>query len=97
MSNALTKEVRTLLEKASEMFDETGCVPGFDGEEVPAGVRRAWLRPSVGGKREIQKLLTARPRKRGKIWLWLGAPRPLVGVAFVGRGTPMGIGILRVC
>ena len=36
MSNALTKEVRTLLEKASEMFDETGCVPGFDGEEVPA-------------------------------------------------------------
>jgi hypothetical protein len=36
MSNALTKEARTLLEKASEMFDETGCVPGFDGEEVPA-------------------------------------------------------------
>ena len=36
MSNALAKEARTLLEKASEMFDETGCVPGFDGEEVPA-------------------------------------------------------------
>jgi hypothetical protein len=36
MSNALTKEDRALLEKASEMFDETGCVPGFDGEEVPA-------------------------------------------------------------
>jgi hypothetical protein len=36
MSNALTKEDRTLLERASEMFDETGCVPGFDGEEVPA-------------------------------------------------------------
>jgi hypothetical protein len=36
MSNALTKENRTLLERASEMFDETGCVPGFDGEEVPA-------------------------------------------------------------
>jgi hypothetical protein len=35
MSNALTKEDRALLEKASEMFDETGCVPGFDGEEVP--------------------------------------------------------------
>jgi hypothetical protein len=36
MGNALTKEARTLLEKASEMFEETGCVPGFDGEEVPA-------------------------------------------------------------
>jgi hypothetical protein len=36
MSSALTKEDRALLEKASEMFDETGCVPGFDGEEVPA-------------------------------------------------------------
>jgi hypothetical protein len=36
MGNALTKEARILLEKASEMFVETGCVPGFDGEEVPA-------------------------------------------------------------
>ena len=36
MGNALTKEDRTLLERASEMFDETGCVPGFDGEQVPA-------------------------------------------------------------
>jgi hypothetical protein len=25
-----------LLKEASEMFDETGCVPGIDGEEVPA-------------------------------------------------------------
>jgi hypothetical protein len=25
-----------LLEEASEMFDETGCVPGIDGEQVPA-------------------------------------------------------------
>jgi hypothetical protein len=36
MGKALTKEARTLLEKASEMFEETGCVPGSDGEEVPA-------------------------------------------------------------
>ena len=36
MSSALTKEDRALLEKAKEMFEETGCVPGFDGEEVPA-------------------------------------------------------------
>jgi hypothetical protein len=36
MSKATTKEVRALLESASEMFDETGWVPGIDGEEVRA-------------------------------------------------------------
>ena len=36
MSKAPIKEVRALLETASEMFGETGCVPGFDGEEVRA-------------------------------------------------------------
>ena len=36
MSNALTKEDKALLERASEMFEETGCLPGFNGEEVPA-------------------------------------------------------------
>ena len=36
MSKATTKEVRALLETASEMFDETGCVPGIHGEEVRA-------------------------------------------------------------
>src|SRR5262245_50022761 len=30
------KEIRALVETASEMFDETGCVPGIDGEEVRA-------------------------------------------------------------
>jgi hypothetical protein len=25
-----------LLKEASEMFDETGCVPGVDGEQLPA-------------------------------------------------------------
>jgi hypothetical protein len=25
-----------LLKEASEMFEETGCVPGIDGEQVPA-------------------------------------------------------------
>jgi hypothetical protein len=25
-----------LLKEASEMFDETGCVPGIDGEQAPA-------------------------------------------------------------
>jgi hypothetical protein len=36
MSKTTTKKVRALLETASEMFDETGCVPGIDGEEVRA-------------------------------------------------------------
>jgi hypothetical protein len=36
MSKTATKQVRALLETASEMFDETGCVPGIDGEEVRA-------------------------------------------------------------
>jgi hypothetical protein len=36
MSKEITKEKMALLEEASEMFDETGCVPGFDGEQVPA-------------------------------------------------------------
>jgi hypothetical protein len=36
VSKALTKEQMPLLKEASEMFEETGCVPGFDGERVPA-------------------------------------------------------------
>jgi hypothetical protein len=36
MSRAITKECMALLKEASEMFDETGCVPGIYGEPVPA-------------------------------------------------------------
>jgi hypothetical protein len=36
MSKALPKESMALLREASELFSETGCVPGIDGEEVPA-------------------------------------------------------------
>ena len=36
MSKAITKEETALLEEASETFNETGCVPGMDGEPVPA-------------------------------------------------------------
>jgi hypothetical protein len=36
MSKAITKEDMALLKEASEMFNETGCVPGIDGEQVPA-------------------------------------------------------------
>src|SRR5256886_16845587 len=36
MSKAITKEDIALLKEAGEMFNETGCVPGIDGEQVPA-------------------------------------------------------------
>src|SRR4029077_14914620 len=36
MSKAIAKEDMALLKEASEMFSETGCVPGIDGEQVPA-------------------------------------------------------------
>jgi hypothetical protein len=37
MSKTITKEdIALLVADASEMFDETGCVPGVDGKEVPA-------------------------------------------------------------
>ena len=36
MSRVITNEESVLLNEASEMFDETGCVPGIDGEQVPA-------------------------------------------------------------
>ena len=35
MSKAIPKECMALLKEASEMFNETGCVPGIDGEPVP--------------------------------------------------------------
>ena len=36
MGKAITKKATALLEEATEMFNETGCVPDIDGEEVPA-------------------------------------------------------------
>ena len=37
MSKAIiAKDDMALLKEASEMFNETGCVPGIDGEQVPA-------------------------------------------------------------
>jgi hypothetical protein len=37
MSKArITKDDMALLKEASEMFNETGCVPGIGGEQVPA-------------------------------------------------------------
>jgi hypothetical protein len=49
MSKTITKECMALLKEVSEMFEETGCVPGAGGEEAPAedGARRevlAWRR-----------------------------------------------------
>ena len=36
MNKAITNEDMALLKEAGEMFNETGCVPGIDGEQVPA-------------------------------------------------------------
>jgi hypothetical protein len=36
MKKVITEEGMALLNGASEMFNETGCVPGVDGEQVPA-------------------------------------------------------------
>src|ERR1700693_1824297 len=36
MRKAMTKEEMALLKEAGEMFNETGCVPGNEGEQVPA-------------------------------------------------------------
>jgi hypothetical protein len=36
MRKVITKAEMALLQEAGEMFNETGCVPGTDGEQVPA-------------------------------------------------------------
>ena len=36
MRKVVSKEEMALLNAAGEMFNETGCVPGVDGEQVPA-------------------------------------------------------------
>ena len=36
MRKVITREEMALLNEAGEMFNETGCVPGVDGEQVPA-------------------------------------------------------------
>src|SRR6476659_2910752 len=36
MSKAIPNDYMALLNEASEMFEETGCVTGIDGEQVPA-------------------------------------------------------------
>ena len=36
MRKVITKEEMAALNEGSEMFNETDCVPGIDGEQVPA-------------------------------------------------------------
>jgi hypothetical protein len=36
MRKVIAKEEMAILKEAGEMFNETGCVPGVDGEQVPA-------------------------------------------------------------
>jgi hypothetical protein len=60
MSKATTKEVRALLESASEMFDETGCVPGIDGEEVRAETIVPMRRNTSGSRSTTRKYSATR-------------------------------------
>ena len=60
MRKALTKEDRALLEKASELFEETGCVPGIDGEEVPAETIVPDAKEYISETIETQKQFTIR-------------------------------------
>jgi hypothetical protein len=58
-----------LLKEASEMFNETGCVPGIDGEQVPA----ERIVPDV--KEYISETIdepgsNVRPRDMGYTWLY---------------------------
>jgi len=56
MSKAIPKECMALLNEASEMFSETGCVPGIDGEEVAAHGENRGSSP-LGSANEIKRLL----------------------------------------
>src|SRR5215831_13169935 len=62
MSKATTKEVRALLDTASEMFDETGCVPGIDGEEVRAETMVPGMQRNTSRSRSITRKYSATRR-----------------------------------
>jgi hypothetical protein len=59
-----------LLKEASEMFSETGCVPGIDGEEVPAET----IVPDVKGyiSETIDPGSNLRPGDMGYTWVCAG-------------------------
>jgi hypothetical protein len=54
MSNAIPKGCIALLKEASEMFEETGCVPGIDGEEDVPSLR---TRSRCGGTGDQDALI----------------------------------------
>jgi hypothetical protein len=60
MSKAIPKECMVLLKEASEMFSETGCVPGIHGEEVPAEMIVPVRRNTSRRQSTIQKQSTIR-------------------------------------
>jgi hypothetical protein len=48
MRKVITNEEMAVLKEAGEMFDETGCVPGVDGEQVPAEMIVPDAKPLAG-------------------------------------------------
>ena len=74
MSKAIPKECLALLKEASEMFSETGCVPGIDGEEVPAVTIVPDAKEYISETIETQKQFTIRRygTRQGLRWSFRG-------------------------
>ena len=71
MRKVVSKEEMALLNAAGEMCNETGCVPGVDGEQVPAE------RLVPGAKdtswRRLRRGSNLRPGDMGYAWIYAGA------------------------
>ena len=74
MSKAIPKGCMALLIEASEMFSETGCVPGIDGEEVPAVTIVPDAKEYISETIETQKQFTIRRygTRQGLRWSFRG-------------------------
>jgi hypothetical protein len=64
MSKEITKDKMALLEEASEMFDETGCVPGSAEKMVPD------VKVHLGN--DLRPGSDLRPRDMGYAWVCAG-------------------------
>ena len=54
-----------LLKEASEMFSQTGCVPGIDGEEAPACCSRGGRVDGAVADADVRGLVRMLIAKRG--------------------------------
>ena len=79
MSKAITKECMALLKEASEMFDETGCVPGSAEKMVPD------VKVHLGN--DLRPGSDLRPRDMGYAWVCAG---PFVAGTKMASKMPQG-------